>query len=145
MHCLCKANREIINLNFVFSLNSLLVLRRRVSAKRRTIVFSTVRPSLQQIIELSKKISSFLYVQWNYKTNEPCPSVRLSVCLSTPRCTTLYGRVLTYPSIDFVFLWHMEQTYIGAVLRRIIFEKSQKLEFWRIFEKMVILGTLRDY
>ena len=42
------------------------------------------------------------------------------VRLSTPRCTTLYGRVLAYPSMDYVFLWHMEQTYIGAVLRRII-------------------------
>ena len=29
-----------------------LVFRRRVSAKRRTIVFSPVRPSLQEIIEL---------------------------------------------------------------------------------------------
>ena len=48
---------------------------------------------------------------------------------------SLYGRVLAYPSMDFIFLWRMEQTHIGAVLRRIIFEKkSQKLEFWRIFE-----------
>ena len=35
---------------------------------------------------------------------------------------SLYGRVLAYPSMDFIFLWHMEQTYIGAVLRRIISE-----------------------
>ena len=48
---------------------------------------------------------------------------------------SLYGRVLAYPSMDFIFLWHIEQTHIGAVLRRIIFEKSQKLEFWRFFEK----------
>ena len=40
---------------------------------------------------------------------------------------SLYGRVLAYPSMDFIFLWHMEQTHIGAVLGRIIFEKSQKL------------------
>ena len=64
-------------------------------------------------------------------------SVRLSVCLSvrlsTPGCTTLYGRVLGYPSMDFVFLCHIDKTYIGAVLRRIIFEKSKKLEFWRFF------------
>ena len=40
---------------------------------------------------------------------------------------SLYGQVLAYPSMDCVFLWHMEQTHIGAVLRRIIFEKSQKL------------------
>ena len=118
---LCYSN--IVSNPKCIAITILLVLRCRVSAKRRTIVFSTVRPSLQQIIELSKKKSSFLYVQWNYKTNEPCPSV----CLSTPRCTTLYGRVLAYPSMDFVFLWHMEQTYIGAVFRRIIFEKSQKL------------------
>ena len=37
---------------------------------------------------------------------------------------SLYGRVLAYPSMDFIFLWHIEQTHIGAVLRRIIFEKS---------------------
>ena len=42
---------------------------------------------------------SCLYVHWTYKTNEPCPSV----CLSIPRCTTLYGRVLAYPSMDFSF------------------------------------------
>ena len=104
--------------------------KRRVgNALRRTIVFSTVRPSLQQIIsKLSKKFQVF------YTSNgiiRPMNHVRLSVCpsvcLSTPRCTTLYGRVLAYPSMDFVFPWHMEQTYIGAVLRRIIFEKSQKL------------------
>ena len=41
------------------------------------------------------------------------------VRLSTPGCTTLYGRVFGYPSMDFVFRWHMERTYIGAVLRRI--------------------------
>ena len=137
----------------VFILFIYLVLRRRVSAKRRTRVFSTVRPSLQQIIELSKKFQVFLYVQWNYKTNEPCPSVRVSVCpsvrlsvcpsacLSTPRCTTLYGRVLAYPSMDFVFPWHIEQTYIGAVLRRIIFLKISKIVILAIFWKIVILGT----
>ena len=119
-----------------YLLINLLVLRRRVSAKRRTIVFSTVRPSLQQIIELSKKFQVFytfngIIRPMNHVRLSVCPSVRLSVCpsvrLSTPRCTTLYGRVLAYPSMDFVFLWHMEQSYIGAVLRRIIFEKSQKL------------------
>ena len=85
--------------------------------------------------ELSKKL---LWVQWNNKTNEPCPSVRLS----TPGCTTLYGRVLGYPSIDFVFLWHMERTYIGAV-HKLSFLKHQfflKLEFWRIFEKCWVWG-----
>ena len=106
----------------------LLVLRRRVSAKRRTIVFSTVRPSLQQIIELSKKFQVFytfngIIRPMNHVRLSVCPSV----CLSTPRCTTLYGRVLAYPSMDFVFLRHMDQTHIGAVLRRIIFEKSHKL------------------
>ena len=40
---------------------------------------------------------------------------------------SLYGWVLAYPSMDFIFLWHIEQTHIGAVLRRIIFETSQKL------------------
>ena len=40
---------------------------------------------------------------------------------------SLYGQVLAYPSMDLIFLWHMEQTHIGAVLRRMIFEKSQKL------------------
>ena len=53
----------------------LLVLRPRVSAKRRTIVFSTVRPSLQQIIELSKKNQVFY-------TFNGMNHVRLSVCLS---------------------------------------------------------------
>ena len=105
-----------------------LVLRRRVSAKRRTIVFSTVRPSLQQIIVLSKK-NQVVYTfngiirPMNHVRLSVCPSV----CLSTPSCTTFYGRVLAYPLMDFVFLWHMEQKYIGAVLRRIIFEKTQKL------------------
>ena len=56
------------------------------------------------------------------------------VRLSKSRCTTLYGRVLAYPSMDFVFLWHMERAYIGAVLGRINFEKFKKLEFWRFFE-----------
>ena len=93
---------------------SFLVLRRRVSAKRRTIVFSTVRPSLQQRIGLPKKFQVF------YTFNRIIRPMN-HVCLWTPRCTTLYGRVLAYPSIDFVFLWHMQQTYIGAVLRRIIF------------------------
>ena len=71
---------------------SLLVLRRRVSAKRRTIVFSTVRPSLQQIIELSKKIQVF------YTFNgiiRPMNHVRLSVCrhlgalLCTDECSLI--------------------------------------------------------
>ena len=37
----------------------------------------------------------------------------------------LYGQVaaLTHPSMDFVFLRHMDRTYIGAVLKRIIFWK----------------------
>ena len=35
---------------------------------------------------------------------------------------SLYGRVLGYPSKDFVFLWHIDKIYIGAVHRRIIFE-----------------------
>ena len=38
---------------------------------------------------------------------------------------SLYGRVLNYPSIDVVFLWHIDRTYVGAVLRRIIFEKKK--------------------
>ena len=65
----------------------------RVSAKRRTIVFSTVRPSVTSTNNWAtfciKKNSSCLYVQWNYKTNEPCPSVLLSVCrhLGALRCT----------------------------------------------------------
>ena len=117
-----------IFLNLYIQHSTLLVLRRRVSAKRRTIVISTVRPSLQQIIELSKKFQVFYTVNGIIR---PMNHVRLSVCpsvrLSTPRCTTLCGRVLAYPSMGFVFLWHMEQTYIEAVLRRIIFEKSQKL------------------
>ena len=58
------------------------------------------------------------------------------VRLSTPGCTTLYGRVLGYPSIDFVFLWHVERTYIEAVLRRIIFEKSKKLKFGEFLKKL---------
>ena len=181
----------MLNLRGVFS-SVFLVLRRHVSAERRTIVFSTVRPSLQQIIDLSKK-SSFLYVQWNYNTKEPCPSHRLSVCLSvrlsvcrhlgaqlcTDECSvilrwilfsfgtwkehilevclgvlflkksqklafwrffvkwwfwglsviidgSLYGQVLGYPSMDFIFLWSIDRTYIGAVHRRIIFEKCLK-------------------
>ena len=40
-----------------------------------------------------------------------CPSV----LLSTPGCTTLNGRVLGYPLMDFVFLWHIDRIYIGAV------------------------------
>ena len=39
---------------------------------------------------------------------------------------SLYGRVLDYPWIDFVFLWNIYRTYIGAVHMRIIFEKSFK-------------------
>ena len=58
---------------------------------------------------------------------------------------SLYGRVLAYPSMDFVFFWHIERICIAAVLRCIIFEKSQKLEFLRCIyffvEKMVIMGT----
>ena len=55
---------------------------------------------------------------------------------------TLYGRVLAYPSMNFVFLWHMERTYIGAVHTCIICEKS--LKKWNLtnFWKMVILRTL---
>ena len=48
---------------------------------------------------------------------------------------SLYERVLGYPSMDFVFLWRMARTYIGAVFRRIILEKSQKLIFLRYFER----------
>ena len=64
---------------------NLLVLRRRVSAKRRTIVFSTVRPSLQQIIELSKKFQVFytfngIIRPMNHVRLSVCPSVRVSVC-----------------------------------------------------------------
>ena len=78
----------------------LLVLRRRVSAKRRTIVFSTVRPSLQQIIELSKKFQVFytfngIIRPMNHVRLSVCPSVRLSVCrhlgalLCTDECSLI--------------------------------------------------------
>ena len=53
---------------------------------------------------------------------------------------SLYGRVLGYPSMGFVFRWHIHRTYIKAVHKCIIFETSQELEFWQIFEKMVIWG-----
>ena len=114
-------------------LSTLLVLRRRVSAKRRTIVFSTVRPSLQLIIELSKNqvFYTFNGIIINHVRLSVCRSVRLS----TPRCTTLYGRDLGYPLMVFVFHWQIERTYIGAVIKRIIFEKSQKLDFLQYFEK----------
>ena len=63
----------------------LLVFRRCVSAKRRTIVFSTVRPSLQLIIELSNKFQVF------YTFNgiiRPMNHISLSVCrhLSALHC-----------------------------------------------------------
>ena len=51
-------------------------------------------------------------------------SVRLSV---DTLGTTLYEQDLGYLSWDFVFLLHMERTYIEAVRKRIIFEKSKKL------------------
>ena len=46
---------------------------------------------------------------------------------------SLYGQVLGYPSMDFVFLWHIDRIYIGAVHRR--------FNFWKIF-KMVILANI---
>ena len=69
--------------------HKLLVLRRRVSAKRRIIVFSTVRPSLRQIIELSKK--NQVYYTFN-GIIRPMKHVRLSVCLSV--------RLSVCPSVD---------------------------------------------
>ena len=48
-------------------------------------------------------------------------SVRLSIVTLG---TTFYGQDLVYPSWDFVFLLHMERTYIEAVRRRIIFEQA---------------------
>ena len=133
---LCYSN--IISNPKCIAITILLVLRRRVSAKRRTIVFSTVRPSLQQIIELSNKFQVFYTFDGIIR---PMNHVRLS----KPRCTTLYGRVLAYPSMDFVFLLHMERAYIGALLRRINFEKSKNLEFRRFFFKWRFwgLGTLK--
>ena len=50
----------------------------------------------------------------------------------------LYGRDLGYPSMNFVFIWHIERTYVGVVVERIIFETSQKLKILAIFRKMVI-------
>ena len=66
-------------------------------------------------------MSNFLCVLWHYKTNELCLPVRPSVLLSVDTLgTTLYGQDLVYPSCDFIFLLHMERTYIEAVRMRII-------------------------
>ena len=83
----------------------LLVLRRRVSAKRRTIVFSTVRPSLQQIIELSKKFQVFytfngIIRPMNHVRLSVCPSVRLSVCLSVDTQVHYFVRTSARLSLD---------------------------------------------
>ena len=49
---------------------------------------------------------------------------------------SLYGLYLRNPSIDLIFLLHMERTYIGAVQRRVNFDFSRKLKKWEFFEKM---------
>ena len=38
--------------------------------------------------------------------------------------SSLYERVIGYPSMDFVFRWHIDRIYIGVVHRRIFFEKN---------------------
>ena len=43
--------------------------------------------------------------------------------------------------MDFVFLLHIDRTYIGAVLRRIIFWKISKIRILANFGKVAILGT----
>ena len=47
---------------------------------------------------------------------------------------SLYGRVLGYPLMDYIFIWHMERTYIVAVLRCVIFEKTKNLFFCDILK-----------
>ena len=53
---------------------------------------------------------------------QPMDIVRL--CQSTPECTSLYGHVLGYLCMDFVFLIYMNKTYVGAVLSHFIKNKS---------------------
>ena len=54
-------------------------------------------------------MSIFLYVQVDDKTNEQGPSVHTLG-------TSLYGRDLSHPLTNAVFLWHTEKYYIGTVL-----------------------------
>ena len=58
---------------------------------------------------------------------------------------SLYGRVLSYPSMDFVSFGTWKEHLLELCLDVLYFEKSQKLEFWRYFENGNFwgLGTLR--
>ena len=110
LHCIIwmnwfwKDSKYIINNHIQLFL---LVLQRRIGAERSTYNWA---------------IKQFLHVQRDYKTNH-----RLSIQPSFETWVRiLYEQVLCYPSMDFVFLWHMERTYFGAVLRRVLFEKESK-------------------
>ena len=48
---------------------------------------------------------------------------------------SLYGGVLGYPSMDFVFLCQMEQTSIGAVLIVLFLKNLKNWNFGDFFEK----------
>ena len=52
---------------------------------------------------------------------------------------SLYGRVLGFSSVDFIFLSYMEWTYIDVVRRRIICKIFQNCNFGE-YSKMVIWG-----
>ena len=58
---------------------------------------------------------------------------------------SLYGLYLRNPSIDLIFLLHMERTYIGAVQRRVNFDFSGKLKKWEFFEKIKMSWTDLHY
>ena len=51
-------------------------------------------------------MSSFLYVQWNYKTNEPCPYDCLSVCLSVRLSVSRHlGALLCTDECSVILRW----------------------------------------
>ena len=96
----------LLNMCRLSTKSFLLVLRRRISAKRMTIVFITVRPSLQQIIELSKK---YIFIEIGILANFFLKKWFLG--LRGIIDGSLYGRVLDYPSMDFFSLAHRQNIY----------------------------------
>ena len=104
----------------VVNAESLLVLRRRVSAKRRTIVFSTVRPSLQQIIELSRKNVFQVFYTFN-GIIKLMNHVRLYVCPWILFSFDTWNEHILELCLGVLFLKNLKNWNFDDILKMVIF------------------------
>ena len=100
-------------------------------AYTRTIVLSTVRPSLREIIEPLKNVI-FSYYQGDYKTNDQC----MSVCRQLGHYSV---RARSRLYLDGFHFYYAKNIYLSCARSYYFFFKPMR--YLANISKMVILGT----